>query len=139
MTKPEVWIERFFVGDNFAPQYVGSDRYLLPARHLAWYESPLEAAADTLQKQVRLKAPKKNIKLLTVQSHLRGDPDSTEQPAHWDICFVYEVRLPAKAARRLKQLPWWRDLRFVPLSSLSVDDFTRGHGDVLQEAGLIRG
>ena len=137
MARPEVWIERFFVGENFAPEYAGSNKYLLPARHLAWYESPLAAAADILQEQLKSRTTKKSIKLLDVQSHLRGDPNSKEQPAHWDICFVYETKLPANFAGQLKQLPWWRDLKFVPLSSLSASDFTRGHGDVLEEAGLL--
>jgi hypothetical protein len=138
MAKPEVWVDRFFVGEKFAPEYVASGKYLLPARHLAWYESPLEAAEGILRDQVRLRTPRKAIHLVEVQSHVRGDVNNMEQPPHWDICFVYEVRVPARAIRRLKAPPWFKDLRFVPLSSLSVDDFARGHGDILQEAGLVR-
>jgi hypothetical protein len=137
MTRPEIWVERFFVGEKFAPGYVASGKYLLPARHLAWYESPLEAAEGVLRDQILLRMPSKDVRFVEVQSHVRGDVSSTEQPPHWDICFVYEVKVPTKVARELKSPPWFKDFRFVPLSSLSVDDFARGHGDVLQEAGLL--
>jgi ADP-ribose pyrophosphatase YjhB (NUDIX family) len=138
MVKPEIWIERFFVGERFAPTYVSSNKYLLPARHLAWYESPLEAAADILRDQVGLRVPRSHIHLLDVQSHIRGDVKSVREPPHWDICFVYETRVPASTSNTIKSPPWFGDLHFVSLSSLSQDDFTRGHGDVLQEARLIR-
>lgn len=138
MTKPEIWVDRFFVGEKFAPEYAASGKYLLPARHLAWYESPLEAAEGVLRDQVGLRIPKKTIRLVEVQSHVRGDVNNVEQPPHWDICFVYEVKVPAKIVHALKTPSWFKDLRFIPLSSLSVDDFTRGHGDILQEAGFVR-
>ncbi|HME18293.1 MAG TPA: hypothetical protein VKF15_00980 [Nitrososphaerales archaeon] len=137
MTKPQVWIDRFFVGEKFAPEYLASGKYLLPARHLAWYESPLEAAESVVRDQVKLRIPKKSIRLVEVQSHLRGDVSSSERPPHWDICFVYEAKVPAESIRQLKTPPWFRDLHFVAMSSLSADDFTRGHGDILQEVGLI--
>jgi len=137
MTKPEVWIDRFFVGEKFAPDYVASGKYLLPARHLAWYESPLEAAESVTRDQVKLRIPRRSLRLVDVQSHVRGDVNSSERPPHWDICFVYEAKVSARAARQLRTPPWFRDFHFEPLSSLSVSDFTRGHGDILQEAGLL--
>ena len=137
MDKPDVWIERFFVGEEFAPTYYSSGKYLLPARHLAWYESPLEAAEGVVRDQLKLRVPTKDIHLVQVQSHIRGDVDSTEQPPHWDICFLYEVKVTAKVASKLRTLPWFKDLHFVSLPTISVDDFTRGHGDVLLEAGLL--
>jgi hypothetical protein len=135
MARPEIWVERFFVGEKFAPEYAGSGKYLLPAMHLAWYESPLQAAEWVVKNQ--LKIPRMDLRLIDVQSHVRGDANSEKEPPHWDICFVYEAKAPAGAIRRLKTLPWFKDIAFVPLSSLSTDDFTRGHGDVLQEAGLL--
>lgn len=137
MAKPEIWTERFFVGEEFAPTYFSSGKYLLPARHLAWYESPLEAAEGVVRDQLVLSLPKKSIRLVQVQSHLRGDIESLEKPPHWDICFVYEVKVPAKVVSKLHSPTWFKDLSFVPLSSISVDDFTRSHGDILAEAGLI--
>ena len=138
MAKPEVWIDRFFVGEKFAPEYHSSGKYMLPARHLAWYESPLEAAESVLSDQAGLRVPARSLQLLGVQSHVRGDVKSEKQPPHWDLCFVYEAKVTAKAADRLRTPPWFKDFHFEPLSSLSADDFTRGHGDVLQEAGLLR-
>ncbi len=137
MAKPEVWIDRFFVGEKFAPDYLASGKYLLPARHLAWYESPSAAAQSILRDQVRLRIPSRNLRLVDVQSHVRGDVKSSKQPPHWDICFVYEAKVSARTAGRLKTPPWFKDFHFVPLSSLSSADFTRGHGDVLEEAGLL--
>jgi len=138
MAKPDIWLERFFVGERFAPTYASSNKYLLPARHLAWYESPMEAAEGILHDQVRLRVPPSRIHLLDVQSHIRGDVKSTREPPHWDICFVYQTRIPASISKTIKSLPWFDDLHFVSLSTLSRGDFTRGHGDVLQEAHLIR-
>ena len=137
MTKPGEWIKRFFVGEKFAPGYVSSNKYLLPARHLAWYESPREAAESVLQEQLRIKVPNK-VDLMGVQSHIRGDVNSKDQPPHWDICFIYEAKVSARTVKGTKSPPWFKDLHFVQLSSLTIDDFTRGHGDILQEAGLIR-
>lgn len=137
MTKPGIWVERFFVGERFAPIYAASDKYLLPARHLAWYESPLEAAESILDEQTRLRIPRRSIRLMGVQSHVRGDVNSTEKPPHWDICFIYEAKVSSKTVRELKAPPWFRDFEFVQLSALSADDFTRDHGDVLREVGLL--
>ena len=137
MVRPDIWIDRFFVGERFAPDYVASDKYLLPARHLAWYESPLEAAESVIRDQAKLRISMGGLHLVDVQSHVRGDVNSSEQPPHWDICFLYETRVPTKTARHLKTPPWFKDFHFAPLSSLQVSDFTRGHGDVLQEAGLL--
>jgi hypothetical protein len=138
MAEPDIWIERFFVGPKFAPVYAKSGKYLLPARHLAWYESPSEAAESVVREQLLLRIPRKKITLMDVQSHVRGDVRSKEEPPHWDICFVYEAELPSAQARSLKQVEWFEDLGFRARSSLTVDDFTRGHGDILEMAGLIK-
>lgn len=137
MAKPEIWVEKFFVGEKFAPAYYSSGKCVLPARHLAWYESPHDAAVGVIRDQLMLRIPRRDIHLMQVQSFVAGEINSTEQPPHWDICFVYEVRAPAKVLQELKTPPWFKDLHLVPLSSISVDDFTRGHGDVLLELGLL--
>jgi hypothetical protein len=138
MAKPDVWVERFFVGPKFAPVYASSGKYILPARHLAWYESPLEAAQSVISEQVLLEVPKGKIKLIDVQSHVRGDLSSKDEPPHWDICFVYTAKISPAQAKKLKSVEWFQGLEFKPRSGLTVDDFTRGHGDVLEEAGVIR-
>ncbi len=137
MTKPEVWIDRFFVGEKFAPTYAGSDKFLLPARHLAWYESPLEAAESVVREQLLIAVPRGGLRLIDVQSHVRGDADDAENPPHWDFCFVFEGKVSAKPSLSRAQPAWFKELRFSSLSGLAPDDFTRGHGDVLEMAGLI--
>ncbi|MDV3293348.1 MAG: hypothetical protein LYZ70_03665 [Nitrososphaerales archaeon] len=138
MTKPEVWIDRFFVAEKFAPTYAGSDKFLLPARHLAWYESPLGAAESVVRKQLLLAVPKTGLRLIDARSHVRGDVNDAENPLHWDLCFVFEGKAPAKFSLGRAQPPWFKELGFRALSGLAPDDFTRGHGDVLEMAGLIR-
>jgi ADP-ribose pyrophosphatase YjhB (NUDIX family) len=137
MSRPEIWIERFLVGPKFAPIYASSGKYLLPARHLHWYESPLEAAYSVVRDQVGLAIPKSKISLVDVQSHLQGDVDNEKEPPHWDICFVYHVQVSNKLAAKLERPEWFSELAFKPLKSLKQDDFTRGHGDILQMAGMI--
>jgi hypothetical protein len=137
MSEPDVWAERFFVRKEMATDYVKSDKYIVPGSHLAWYESPLDAARGIMRDQVGKSLPASRFRLNGVQSHLRGDISSSENPAHWDICFIYEVRLTPKEAKSLKSPEWFKDFGFRPRSSLRADDFTRGHGDVLAEAGII--
>ena len=135
MDKPDIWVERFFVGAQLAPTYSSSGKFLLPASHLSWYESPLEAAQRIVRDQVQLHV--KQLELLEVQSHLRGDRESTENPLHWDICFVYQAKVPVSVAKKIKKPEWFKDFGFVKRSKLAPDDFTRGHGDILQQAKLI--
>lgn len=137
MMKPEVWVEKFFVGPQWAQTYYQSKKYMLPASHLAWYESPLEAAARTVKEQTLLPLRKDDLKLIEVQSHLSGDPTSTTEPPHWDICFVYEGKVSKSVATKLKQPEWFEDFGFVSRAKLKSDDFTRGHGDVLEKASAI--
>jgi hypothetical protein len=137
MSHPEIWIERFLVGPKFAPKYASSGKYVLPARHLHWYESPLEAASGVVKDQVGLDVPRSRFSLVDVQSHVSGDVDNEKEPPHWDICFLYQMRVSNKLAAKLDRPEWFSELAFKPLKSLKQDDFTRGHGDVLEMAGMI--
>lgn len=131
MSRPEIWVERFLMGEKFAPQYAASNKWLIPASHLKYGEKPEDAATRILVEQVRTK--KSKLKLLQAQSHLSQDPNDPES-AHWDICFVYGGTLKGKV-----QAPeWFSELRFMKPQSLRSDDFTRGHGDVLKELGTIK-
>jgi hypothetical protein len=137
MAKPEIWIERFLVGPKFAPVYAESGKYLLPARHLHWYESPLDAAHSVMKDQVRMNVSKDRISMVDVQSHVSGDINDEKEPPHWDLCFLYRTELSESGGARLRRPEWFSELVFRPLSSLKRDDFTRGHGDVLETAGMI--
>ena len=139
MARPEIWIERFLVGPKFAPVYVASGKYVLPARHLHWYESPFEAACSVLRDQVGLDVPGNKVALVDVQSHVSGDIDDEKEPPHWDICFLYRTQVSKSQAMKLRRPEWYSELEFKPLRSLKLEDFTRGHGDVLQVAGMKSG
>jgi ADP-ribose pyrophosphatase YjhB (NUDIX family) len=131
MVRPEIWVERFFVGEQFAPKYAESNKWLLPACHLKYGEKPEDAARRVLTEQAGLKNVK--LALREVQSHLAEDPNDSEA-AHWDICFVYEGNVKGKVERP----EWFSELKFVKPKDVTSDDFTRGHGDVLREAKIIR-
>jgi ADP-ribose pyrophosphatase YjhB (NUDIX family) len=131
MTKPDVWVERFFMGEKFAPIYASSNKWLIPASHLKYGEKPEDAATRILVEQVGL--PKSKLSLLQIQSHLSQDPKDPDV-AHWDVCFVYGGTL-----RKEPQTPeWFSELKFVRARQLASEDFTRGHGDVLRELGVIK-
>ena len=138
MDRPEIWIERFLVGPAFATRYAASGKYVLPARHLHWYEPPLEAARSVLRDQVGLDIPKSKISLIDIQSHVSGDIGDEKEPPHWDLCFVYQTPVSKSLTTRLRRPEWFSELAFKPLKSLKQEDFTRGHGDVLQVAGMLR-
>jgi ADP-ribose pyrophosphatase YjhB (NUDIX family) len=130
MTKPDLWVKKFFVGESFAPKYAASGKWILPASHLKYGEKPDDAAKRVLTEQLGLGGVK--LKFGEVQSHLSGDPKDSDN-AHWDICFVYE----GEVTRAVPKPEWFSELEFIKASKLSVDDFTRGHGDVLKELGTI--
>jgi ADP-ribose pyrophosphatase YjhB (NUDIX family) len=131
MAKPELWIEKFLVGESFAPKYAQSGKYVIPAMHLIYGEKPEDAANRVLVEQVQAK--KSKLRLLEVQSHISGNPNDPDA-AHWDICFVYGGTIKGK----LQCPEWFSELKFVKTRGLTSDDFTRGHGDVLLELGVIK-
>jgi ADP-ribose pyrophosphatase YjhB (NUDIX family) len=131
MTKPDIWVEKFFVGPTFAPQYASSGKWILPASHLKYGEHPDDAAKRVLTEQLELRGVK--LALSDVQSHLSQDPNDPEA-AHWDLCFIYEGKLRGE----VKRPKWFSELAFVKAKDISVQDFTRGHGDVLKQFGIIR-
>jgi ADP-ribose pyrophosphatase YjhB (NUDIX family) len=131
MAKPEIWIDRFLVGEMFAPKYVSSNKWLIPASHLKYGEKPEDAAIRVLVEQVGSKRIK--LRFLQVQSHLSQDPNDPEA-AHWDICFVYGGTLKGK----IQTPEWFSELRFVKPQDIGSGDFTRGHGDVLKELGIVK-
>jgi ADP-ribose pyrophosphatase YjhB (NUDIX family) len=131
MAKPDIWIEKFFVGEMFAPQYVSSGKWVIPASHLKYGEKPDDAATRVLNEELGVGNGKPRFR--QVQSHLAVDPNDPEA-AHWDICFVYEGTLK----ETVDPPEWFSELRFVKPQELLSGDFARGHGDVLKEFGLIK-
>jgi ADP-ribose pyrophosphatase YjhB (NUDIX family) len=136
MKNPQIWVNRFFVGEKFASVYASSGKYILPASHLSWFESPQEAALRVASEQIEHSPPsKEDIRLLDVLSFVSGDPNKSAEPPHWDFCFVYEMKL--QPGEEIKELDWFEDLKLIERGKLKVDDFTRGHGDILQQLKLI--
>ena len=130
MTKPNVWVEKFLVGEEFAPKYASSGKWVLPASHLKFGEKPEDAARRILTEQLGLRGV--TLVLSQIQSHLSGDQNDPDA-AHWDICFIYE----GKVEGQVPKPEWFSQLEFLKTNTLSPDDFTRGHGDVLEELGTI--
>ena len=130
MKNPDIWVEKFLVGPNFAPKYAASGKWLLPASHLKFGESPDECARRVLKEQ--LLAGEQSCTLVGIQSHLSGDPGDVEN-AHWDLCIIYK----ALVAEPIRVPDWFSELRYVSAKDLKVCDFTRGHGDILERLGLI--
>ena len=129
MSRPEIWVERFLVGSAFAPKYAASGKWMLPASHLKFGESPDESAQRIIRDQLLVEV--QSLKLAGIQSHLSGEPADLENN-HWDLCIVYKATVPEPSS-----LPkWFSELRYVPVKSLRTSDFTRGHGDILARLGL---
>ena len=49
MDRLDIWLERFFVSPTNGPDFLASGKFLLPASHLLWYESPIDAAERILK------------------------------------------------------------------------------------------
>jgi ADP-ribose pyrophosphatase YjhB (NUDIX family) len=131
MAKPELWVEKFLVGESYAPEAVRSGKWVLPASHLQFGESPEDAAARILTEEVQAKKAK--LRLLQVQSYLSEDPNDPEA-AHWDICFVHGGTFKGN----LERPEWFSELKFVNTRNLNSGDFARGHGDILKQLGIIK-
>jgi ADP-ribose pyrophosphatase YjhB (NUDIX family) len=95
---------------------------MLPASHMLFQESPLEAARRILREQLEL--GKQKLEGPLVFSEVYG-PQS-----HWDLHFIFlgetgEV-VPALA---------WRDLEFVDLRKVRKEQMARSHEDILALVG----
>ena len=130
MKNPDIWAAKFLVGANFATKYAASGKWLLPASHLKFGESPDECAKRVLKEQLLAGAP--TCTLEGIQSHISGDPNDVEN-SHWDLCVIYKVSVPEP----IRVPEWFSELRYVSVKDLKTGDFTRGHGDILEQLGLL--
>jgi len=110
---------------------------LLPATHLLMEEPPDNAARRIAHQWAGLTG---TPRFVMVQSHVRpqtpgrpGYKRSGRKLRHWDICFVYEMRI----GRLPKIRPWWSEMRFLPTAKVRKMKLARGHRDVLERAGYI--
>jgi ADP-ribose pyrophosphatase YjhB (NUDIX family) len=130
MKNPETWVEKFLVGPSFAPTYAASGKWLLPASHLKFGESPDQCAKRVMREQLLVGEP--NCTLVGIQSHISNDSSDVEN-AHWDLCIVYRASVPEP----IRVPDWFSELCYVSPRDLKTGDFTRGHGDILEQLGLL--
>jgi ADP-ribose pyrophosphatase YjhB (NUDIX family) len=135
--KHKAWPEQGGLPLMHAEELEREGMYLLPATHLMMEESPDKAAMRIAREWVGYAKAKPSF--LMVQSHTRPSSlwkgESIYRPGlnHWDICFVYSMRvdgLPPKVK------PWWKEMKFV--SPSEIKELGRGHLDILEESGFVK-
>jgi hypothetical protein len=110
---------------------------LLPATHLLMEESPERAAVRIAQRWTGY--PNAKPSFVMAQSHLRPSKlwnkgKKNTRLNHWDICFVYSMRVD-QLPRKIR--PWWTEMRFENPKKIQRTNLGRGHKDVLREAGFL--
>lgn len=99
--------------------------WMLPSSHLILYEAPGDAAQRVLREQ--LDAPG--------STSLEGPvtfADTTgegKEKKHWDIGFIYSGEMAT-----LPRSDAWRELAFVDIGEVKVEDVVRSHLDVVSYA-----
>jgi len=106
------------------------DRWMLPASQLLLLESPDEAAHRIGVEQLGIELGPLPGPRVFSESWSRPGPPETDP--HWDLHYVYELTGPDEAPRA----PLWRELAYVPVGRTPRAAFARGHGDVLELAGV---
>jgi ADP-ribose pyrophosphatase YjhB (NUDIX family) len=108
------------------------ERWMLPSRQLALFESPDDAARSILADQLGIDALELEGPL--VFSDPADAPGRSGRDPHWDLHFVYRGRWsPAEPP----QHPAWRSLAFVDVRRLGRDEIARGQRDVLELAEVV--
>lgn len=110
---------------------VHSQGWMLPASHLVVRESPREAAARIAREQLEL--PDLAVGEPRVVSEVYTPRRFPENPAHWDLEFIFRGEVEASAVRPAAA---WTELRFVDLDVTPKSAIARSHEDILESAGL---
>jgi ADP-ribose pyrophosphatase YjhB (NUDIX family) len=104
--------------------------WMLPASQLLLFEAPGDAARrlarELLDLDLRISTPPQ-----VFSDPYRRASSESDDP-HWDLHFVYVSAGPARPPTH----PLWRELRYVDVGNTPRAEFARGHGDVLELAGL---
>jgi len=108
------------------------ERWMLPSRQLALFESPDDAARSILWEQLGVDALELEGPL--VFSDPADEPGPGRRDPHWDLHFVYRGRWTAAEPPRN---PSWRSLAFVDVRRLGRDEIARGQRDVLELAEVV--
>ncbi len=105
-------------------------RWMLPSRQLLLFESPDDAARAVAREQLGLEPPDVSGPRVFSETYTRSG--STAADPHWDVHFVYSVPGPAVPP----ESTLWQRLEYIEVAGTPRHDFARGHGDVLELAGL---
>jgi hypothetical protein len=109
------------------------DRWMLPSRQLLLFESP-DAAARLVGEEL-LGLVLEPLPAPQVVSETYALPGSTVDDPHWDLHFIYRTVGPPRAPRS----ELWSELAYAPIASTSRRQIARGHGDILEFAGITPG
>jgi 8-oxo-dGTP pyrophosphatase MutT (NUDIX family) len=131
MVRPEAkgWLAAGGLDMNRAARSRG--KWMLPSSHLLVFESPDDAAKRVLREQLGVPGTPLHPPIIVSETYARG-PEAGPDP-HWDLHFIYRLSAPAQPPG-IPSL--WERLEFVEPRSLDPTMFARGHGDILELAGL---
>ncbi len=104
---------------------------MLPASHLIVKESPQAAAQRIAREQLEL--PGLALGEPRVVSEVYAPRRFPENPAHWDLEFVFRGELDVGS---LPHPAAWTELRFVDLDTTPKSAIARSHEDIIESAGL---
>ncbi len=107
------------------------DRWTLPSSQLLFFEGPEEAARRVLREQLDADVP--TLPSPRVVSERYPRPGSPAKDPHWDLQFIYRFPWPHPSPPHARP---WKELRFLATGSLDRTEIGRGHGDILELAGL---
>jgi 8-oxo-dGTP pyrophosphatase MutT (NUDIX family) len=130
MVRPEAagWLAAGALDRDRATRSRG--RWMLPSSHLLVFESPDDAAKRVLREQLGVHGTPLQPPVVVSEAYARG-PAGVDP--HWDLHFIY--RLSAQA--QPPGIPsLWERLEFVEPRRLEPSMLSRGHGDILDLAGV---
>jgi len=106
------------------------DKWFVPSGFLHFGEPPLQCAKRLVN--CLLKGDVKNLELYDVVSFTQP---SKYYPSyhHWHLCYVYKTH-----ELKFTKMPWFKELTYVPLDSLTSKDIGVAGGPVLKNLGLIK-
>ncbi len=106
--------------------------WILPACQLLLYESPKDALVRIAREMLGLNSITSGEPI--VESDTSDRKDANNVGFHWDIHFIYKIPLlPSKLPRHSNL---WEELSFIDVKKTPRSAFGRGHGDILEYAGI---
>jgi len=129
MTRPKDWYEEDGLPEDKAAEMIQSGKWVLPAAHLLYGEDPETAATRVMKTHLgvsRCRLRYRGLYSFTTSYETGG--------VHWDLCIVYEAIIQQKT----KVAQWYSRVEYLDVGKLKPADLTRGHGDVLAAAGIIK-